>query len=242
MGLLGSADIAQAAGVYGAELTAQLTLTGFFDVEGTSIARPPELVIEGETMLLDQSTVVTGSAEAEAPFEAEVLAADPWSLTLGDGVSLRASSVGTAAVPTGLSEALAATYGIVFFDNRSATESFRVTFVLEYAWLLDVGLGAADAGMARADVTLLLASLSGGTLFGSFEEAIADPLAPGSRTDRGAFSGELLLAPLDFDELTLITDATGSAAVVPEPPALSGSALSLLALLAVCAARARAIG
>jgi hypothetical protein len=51
------------------------------------------------------------------------------------------------------------------------------------------------------------------------EEAIAGA-GPGSRSDAGVFVGELVLAPLDFDELGLVADATGSAVVVPEPSSL----------------------
>jgi hypothetical protein len=114
------------------------------------------------------------------------------------------------------------------------TETFRMGFELTYEWSLDVSLDDPGTEAARADVTLLLESLSGGTLLGFFEEAVAG-FSAGSRSDAGTFSGELVLAPLDFDELGLVADATGATTAVPEP-----SSLMLLVVAAIAALSARA--
>lgn len=236
--LVATAGPASALGSYTAELSAELTLTGFFDAAGSPIPRPPALVIEGDAVLVDRLAVAEGDASAEAPWSAAVRGADPFALQLGDGLGQGAGAAGSAALPaTGRSEALAATDGIVFVDNRSASETFRVGFTLDWAWSLDVARDDPGAETARADVTLLLGSLSGGTLFGFLEEAVAGP-APSVRSDAGSFSGELVLGPLDFDELGLVADASGIATAVPEPSASMLVAMAL-AMLGAFPARAR---
>jgi hypothetical protein len=233
--VLSGNGVARAVGLYGAELTAQLTITGFFDAAGTPIPRPGDLVIEGESALFDQFLSTTANATADAPYTAAVQAADPLALQVGDGLDQRAAASGSVfPPPAGSSEALARTNGLLFLDNRSMTETFRMGFELTYEWSLDVSLDDPGTEAARADVTLLLESLSGGTLLGFFEEAVAG-FSAGSRSDAGTFSGELVLAPLDFDELGLVADATGATTAVPEP-----SSLMLLVVAAIAALSARA--
>jgi hypothetical protein len=238
--LLPAAGPAQAVGLYGADLTARLTITGFLDASGAPIGRPPELVVEGEAGLFDRFATTSGNASAEVPYTAEVLAADPSALQVGEGLDQRAGASGMVAPPApGGSEALSATDGLVFLDNRSPTETFRVGFALQYAWSLAAARDEAGSETAHASVTLLLESLSGGTLFAFLEEAIAGS-QPGTRSDAGLFTGELVLAPLDFDELGLVADAAGSAAIVPEPSTLTLLAFPALAALVARARRARA--
>jgi hypothetical protein len=222
-------DAAQAITSYGAELDAQLTITGFFDAGGVPIARPAELVIEGEAALFDRFTSSTGSAAATANDTIAVLAADPMALAIGEGLVLGAAVSGDASTPGDESEALVATDGFLFFDNRSPTAAVRIDFELSYAWLLEAALDEPGSEQARADFTLMLVSDSGGTLFALFEETQAG-LDPASRTDGGVFAGQLLLDPFEFDGLALVADASGAAAVVPEPGTVTPIVASLVAM------------
>jgi hypothetical protein len=224
------AGAAHALATYGAELTAQLRLTAILDAAGAPIPRSPLLGIGGEASLFDTFTDTSGSASAAAPYTADVTAADPSDLAVGDGLDQVAGASGSVAPPPpGSSAALASTDGLIFFDNRSRSETFRVAFELRWAWSLDVALDDPGVESVHADVALLLESLSGGTLFALLEEAAA----PGSTSDSGTFLGELVLGPLDFDELGVVTDASGRASAVPEP--------STLTLIAVAVAWASAL-
>jgi hypothetical protein len=229
---------ARATALYAADLTAELTISGFFNAAGLPIAKPADLVVDGSAALFDQSVATGGDATAEAPYVALVLAADPLDLELGEGLRLAAGPSGSAsAPPVSSAESVARTNGLLFVDNRSATATYRLGFELAVSWALDVSIDASPLETARADVGLLLESLSGGVLFDLRE--MADALAgPGSRGDAAFFTGQLVLGPRGFDELGLVADATGAATAVPEPSTLL--LVALPSLVALGARRARA--
>lgn len=64
-----------------------LTVTGFADGSGTSIPKPADLIVEGDADVLDQFESATPNATASATPFAQVSAADPLDLMLGDGPS-----------------------------------------------------------------------------------------------------------------------------------------------------------
>jgi len=221
--LLCGAHPARGVAIHAASMTAQLRITGFSDADGTPIAQPAVLAIEGDAELFDRIETTSGGATGTTSYRADVIGTDPLDLQLGDGIDLGAAASGDAAPPAPAeAEMLVATSGLLFLDNRSTTDIFRIDFELEYAWSLAASVGGPGES-ARADVTLLLETLSGGTVFSLFEEVIAG-LGPEPRSDAATVRGELVLSPLDFDELGLVADSRGRASV-PEP--------STLALLAV---------
>jgi hypothetical protein len=228
---------AHATALYAADLAANVTIRGFFDAAGLPIAKPGELVVDGSAALFDRFVDSSGDATAEATYTALVQAADPLDVQLDEGVSLSAGATGRASPPPlALAASLTRTDGLLFVDNRSATETYRLGFELAASWTPDVSVDASTVETARADVSVLLESLSGGVLFEFFETADA-LLGPSSRSDTVLFTGQLVLGPLDFDELGFIADATGNASVVPEPSTLLLVAFPLAAL---AARRARA--
>jgi len=228
---------ARATALYAADLAAELTITGFFDAGGLPIAKPADLVVDGSAALFDQLVETSGGATADAPYTTLVLAADPLDLQFGEGLRLAAGASGSASVPpVSAGESVARTNGLLFVDNRSASATYRLGFELAVHWALDVSVDAAATENARADVGVLLESLSGGVLFELLETA--DALAgPGSRSDTALFAGQLVLGPRGFDELGLVADATGSATAVPEPSTLL--LVALPSLVAIAARRAR---
>jgi len=228
---------ARATALYAADLAAELTITGFFDAGGLAIAKPTDLVVDGSAALFDRLVETSGGATADAPYTVEVLAADPLDLQLGEGLRLAAGASGSAsAPPVSAGESVARTNGLLFVDNRSASATYRLGFELAVPWALDVSVDAATTETARADVGVLLESLSGGVLFELLETA--DALAgPGSRSDAALFTGQLVLGPRGFDELGLVADGTGAATAVPEPSTLL--LLTLPSLAALAARRAR---
>jgi hypothetical protein len=228
---------ARAAALYAADVTAELTIQGFFDAEGISIAKPADLVVDGSAALFDRSVTPSGNGTAAAPYTAMVQAADPLNLQLGEGLQLSAGASGSASAPPASSaESIARTNGRLFIDNRSASATYRLGFSLAVSWALDASASVLATETAHADVMVLLESLSGGGLFDLSKTA--DALAsPGSQSDMALFTGQLVLAPRGFDELGLVADTTGAATAVPEPSTLLLVALPSLA--ALIARRAR---
>jgi hypothetical protein len=117
----------------------------------------------------------------------------------------------------------------VYLDNQSLVATYRVDFELSVTWSVDAAVDLAGEA-ARSTISVLLDTLSGGVLFDLSEIADTETSDP-SGADTVIFSGSVLLAPLDFDEIAIETDATGAASAVPEPSsgALLGLALGLLA-------------
>jgi len=201
---------------FSAQATSLLTVTGFADGVGTPIPKPVDLILEGDAFVFDEFEAATPGATASAAAVAQLLAVDPFDLMLGEGPSQDALVSGSAVYTSdATSDAVAQTDGLVFLDNASSTETYRVDFELSVSWLVDASVSDIHES-ARSDISLLLASLSGGVLFELVE--FADTLTgDGADGSSSIFSGSLTLAPGEFDELTMRTDAFGNARAVPEP-------------------------
>jgi hypothetical protein len=211
--LLASSE-AHAVAIYSAEATSTLTVTGFANASGTPIAKPGDLLVEGGASVFDEFTLEEGDATASAAAVALVTANDPLNLMVGEGLSLDASVVGSATFPPlSTSEAVARTDGLIFLDNLSPTNTYRVDFELAISWSVDASVSGLYE-TARSEARVLLDTLSAGVLFELLE--IADTsTADGPGSDSSIFTASLTLAPGEFDEIAVRTDATGSA--VPEP-------------------------
>jgi hypothetical protein len=201
---------------YSAQATSLLTVTGFADGSGTAIPKPVDLIVEGDAFVFDEFEAATPGATASAAAVAQLLAVDPFDLMLGEGPSQDALVSGSAVYTSDASsQAVARTDGLVFVDNASTTETYRVDFGLSVSWLVDASVSAPHE-IARSEISLLLAALSGGVLFELIEFA---DTATGDGPDAASslFFGSLTLGPGEFDELTMRTDAIGAARAVPEP-------------------------
>jgi hypothetical protein len=228
--LLAPALRAEALAIYSADVVTQFSVTGFFDSAGTAIAKPADLVVEGTAQVFDRFQSATPGATASASAVPQVIATDPLDLVLGEGPRQEASASGSAAFPpVAMSDAIARTDGLVFLDNQSFLETYRVDFELAVTWSVDAAVSLAGE-TARSTISVLLDTLSGGVLFELDEIADTQTSDP-SGADTVVFFGSVLLGPRDFDEIAIETDATGAASAVPEPASavLIGLGAGLLA-------------
>jgi hypothetical protein len=230
--LVGQVSDALAATLYNAQASSILTITGFFDAAGTAIAKPSDLRVEGDAQVFDRFELALGAASADTLALAEVFGSDPLNLDVGEGVALEAGASGsTSFPPVSSAESVARTDGLIFFDNLSATATYQVGFELDVSWLVDAAADVPASEAAAAEIRILLESLSGGTLLDLFELSDTS-LGGGSLSASPLLASVLVLGPGEFDELGLISDATGFASSAPEPSSLLLLGSGLLCLLA----------
>ena len=222
-GLFGSSTV-QAASFFTADASASLVITGISDGGGDLAVKPADLVFVGDTgiFLLDEFATPGASSLADAVLG--VSAADPDDMDLGDSVDQAAHAEGSAA-PLGtdfvLSTADALTDGFLDIDNLSASETYTVFFDFVWSWSVDSGVDEPLTELAGAFAAVSVGPLDPG-LPPFFESLGASDsvLGGGPFSDSGTFSFDLTLAPGEFVDLWVVTDAFGDAAVVPEPGTL----------------------
>ena len=217
---------------YAAQVSSILTITGFLDGTGAPIAKPLDLVVEGDAEVFDLFESALGDASADTLVSVDVFGADPLDLDVGEGTVLSAgASGGTSFPPASSAESFARTDALIFFDNLSATETYQVAFELTVNWFAHASADLPATEVAEAGVQIVLASLSGGTLFDVLESSNST-LGGGPVSDSQVLESVLVLGPGEFDELDLISDAVGKASSVPEPSSLLLVGSGLFYLLA----------
>ena len=195
-------------------------------------SKPGDLLVEGDAEVFDLFESALGAASADTLVSVDVFGADPLDLDVGDGTVLVAGASGsTSFPPVSSAESVARTDALIFFDNLSATETYQVIFELTTNWFAHASADLPATEVAGAEVQIVLASLSGGTLFDILEFSDTT-LGGGPLSDLQVLESVLVLGPSEFDELALISDATGFANSVPEPSSLLLVGSGLFCLLA----------
>jgi hypothetical protein len=158
--------------------------------------------------------VVRGQATADQYGTAEVAAADPASLGIGDSIALSSWATGTVS-PTGTARSAALTDGIVWIFNDSpfaALFSFMVTYSLQATTSAP---GPQERAGAEASVGV----------YASYEELLFDVARSETSHGGGAVTlskqvaFDVMVGPIDFGQVCFLADTRGRAvAAVPEPP------------------------
>ena len=147
---------------YAAQVSSTLTITGFLDETGAPIAKPADLVVEGDAEVFDLFESELGTASADTMVSVDVFGADPLDLDVAEGTVLVAGASGSTSFPPESSaESASRTDALIFFDNLSATESYLVAFELTVNWFVHASANLPSLEAAGAEVEILLERLPG---------------------------------------------------------------------------------
>ncbi len=226
-----NAGAAQATALFEALLNSQLTITGYSDAAGNTLASSPAgLFIAADALVLSQDSDASGDAFADADGLAQVLALDPLDLTENDGLELEATVFGDAlAPPTALAFAETLTEGNVFLDNRS-TQGVFVTFLLDWFFDLEATVDRPASEFAEASFGLRVFDTSTSHL--NVVEFLDTDTGGGARSGGDFLDFSVFVPAGGFNTLVVETDAFGQAGAlaVPAPTPLALLALGLIGL------------
>ncbi len=236
--VVGFPTISHAIATFDAITLVDLNITGAANSSGTLTSKPNDLLISGDTRVIDADAIVSGNAFADQFADAIVIGNDPNNLDLNDSLSQQAIATGNATL--GLASSFVFTEGILKIDNTSSTESYRVDFDTDWSYLVETTITDPinDFPSALSEIQLV------STILGSLLAISVNTPSMG-----GAFFSEMsvlpfsvLLAPGQSDILTLTANAAGLAtagaapAPVPEP---STFALMIIGLIGMALMRGR---
>jgi hypothetical protein len=214
-----SPKTAQAAAIYYAQASVTLTILAIRSEE-------PEFNLTGEAEVFSEDTEALGNSFADAFGNAQVIAANPDELGVGDTLFLEATAQGAAGVSAS-SEFL--TNGLLTVQNNSA-EPVAVDFQADWNYSVAAQATGPDA-FAQADIDLFLADLDLDTLLNVVVTATTGT-GNESFAESGGVNFTLSVSAGGVGAgLLLVADASGSAAAAPLPGSLALTALGLVVLL-----------
>ncbi len=231
--VVGFPTISHAIATYDAITLVDLTITGAANSSGTLTSKPNDLLISGDTRVIDADAIVSGNALADQFADAMVIGNNPNNLDLNDSLSQQTIATGEAAMGTATSFAF--TQGLLSINNLSFTNSYTVNFVADWSYFVETSITNPISEFAFAISEIHLESLVLGSLLDITVSSDSD-FGGGLFSDMRAFPYSVLLAPGESDVLTLTVDAFGTGDAsnatpntpVPEP---STFALMLIGLI-----------
>lgn len=220
--LFGFSAAARATAIFDVSSSATLSIAGIENL--TSPGSFLGLSVSGESEVIAEEALSGGNASASTGSGAEVTGAPPFL-----GLDQLAAAEGTAEA-VGTTEAFVLTDGFLRFENTSATDSFLITLLLDYALSAAAAVDDASSEDAFSSAFVNLVSDSSTTDF--FSVVAADAvLGPPSDDDNAQLFFELLVGPGGSQTVFLSTFADGFAdAKVPEASTLSLLFAAFLAL------------
>ncbi|MDJ0738629.1 MAG: hypothetical protein QNJ91_02870 [Gammaproteobacteria bacterium] len=224
---------ASATAIYDAIVSSRLSVASVTNL--TSPGTTGDLLIEGEATVFDSGILAIGDATADADGSATPAAAT--TLAVGDDVDLLAVAFGDAgaAAAAGTADSFFFTDGAVTLDNTSATDTYEVAFVFDYAAAATALVDDAVSEFAFALAVLsLLSTTEIDPIVDLLLEADTDLGLPGGLVV-DSINFTVTVAPGGGESLLLLADAEGfavnvGAVALPMPTALLGAGLLALGM------------